>query len=241
MSQTSIIMLLYQHPQKQLFLKTFCGSKYFINIHMFIAFYAVVRSRSESFRVVRSRSESSWVVRSRRSRSESSGVVRSRSRPQSFGGVRSRSIGVVGALHTAHHYSLANESTFVWDSFVTQVSRRFVGCFSSNIEISRYNIITNMDESRRDTAIVKRDHLKISHVTHFSRLSSYRVFQVTFECKHCYSPYAKCWSTSIWNFFSVYIIVNFYSMIFAVRLKLDWFWQFLCCECVETEISFWNK
>ena len=32
--------------------------------------------------------------------------------------------------------------------------------------------------------------------------------------KHCYSPHAKCWSSSIWHFISIIIIFNFYSMIF---------------------------
>ena len=53
-----------------------------------------------------------------------------------------------------------------------------------------------------------------TNCTSIGTFTLYRVFQVSFECKHCYSPRAKCCSTSIWHFISIIINFNFYSMIF---------------------------
>ena len=46
------------------------------------------------------------------------------------------------------------------------------------------------------------------------RFFDYRGFLGTFECKHCFSPRARCYSTSLWCFISTITIFNFFSMIF---------------------------
>ena len=62
----------------------------------------------------------------------------------------------------------------------------------------------------------------------------YKVFQVTFEYKLCFSSHARSYSTSI---ISVIIIFNF-SAWFSTRLELDWTVQFnyvMCWKsCVNT-------
>ena len=42
----------------------------------------------------------------------------------------------------------------------------------------------------------------------------YRVFQVSFECKHCYSPYRKCFSTPLKRFICFKMKFQFQHMVF---------------------------
>ena len=48
---------------------------------------------------------------------------------------------------------------------------------------------------------------------HYPGCRIYRVFSVTFECKHCCLPRARCYATLICHFISIVIIFNFIGMI----------------------------